>query len=310
MQTTYKRFLVYDLETGGLKSEFNSITEIAIVSVDAITLEIIEEFSVMIKPYIDLSFMDDDPVKESKMLYKNISEKDEDGSKYLTFKGERFTIATAVDAIQEPVRDFYKFIVDNYPSKFLKLTDILKILKDPTHKDVMKMYFNNAYNPEALSVTKINTGMLVSEGVECEEAFESVLQMVQRHKVGNSKPVICGHNIGTLPRRIVLGKEKKPDGFDNPFMEKFFSQNKADWFNSVNELILDTLKMARLRWVELPNYSLGTCANELGLTLKEAHRALPDTIANAKVLIKMLRFFRSNGEGQEKNERKKFNLNY
>ena len=134
--------------------------------------------------------------------------------------------------------------------------------------------------------------------------------MVSRHKIGNAKPIICGHNIGNLPRRFAKGMETKPNGFDNPFMEKFYKQNGADWFFILNDLILDTLQMARLKWTELTAFNLGTCANALGLTLISAHRALPDTIANAKVVIRILRALRSDGTGESKYERQKFNLNY
>ena len=168
MKSPYGRILVYDIETGGLKEDYNSITEIAIVAVDFTTLEIEEEFTVAIKPYMDLSFMCDDPVKQSKLLYKNLSIKDDVGKKFLEFRGERLSVMDVVEAIEEPVRSFIEYINTNYPKKFLKLPDILKLLSNSEHKDVMKLYFNNAYNPEALEVTKITTEFLVKSGVEFE----------------------------------------------------------------------------------------------------------------------------------------------
>jgi DNA polymerase III epsilon subunit-like protein len=150
----------------------------------------------------------------------------------------------------------------------------------------------------------------MEEGVEYVEAFKVVQNFIKTHTVGNSKPIIAGHNIGWLPRRIVKKKEVEPNGFDNPFMEIFFENNKADFFGSVNDLIMDTLQMARLKYWELPSFSLGVVANELGLTLSQAHRALPDTVANAQVLIKMLKSLKGDGSSNTKYTREKFDLNY
>ena len=309
MKSSFKRILVYDLETGGLKVEHNNITELAMVAIDMETLEIVDEMSVAIKPHLILN-PDEDLTKEAKMLYKNLSIKNDDGNKFLQFGDKRLTVMDSVEALLEPLTNFWEYVNKTYTEKFLRLSDILKLLNNANHKDIAKLYFNNAYNPEALEVTKISTKFLIEEGVEYEEAYHKVREMLDKHKVGNSKPIIAGHNIGSLSRRIVKGKEVKPDGFDNPFMEKFFVNNSDDWFFSVNDLIMDTLKMARIKWVELPSYNLGTCANEYGLTLVDAHRALPDTIFNAKVLIKMLRDLRGEGSGSSTYERKKFNLNY
>lgn len=309
MKSPFNRILVYDLETGGLKVEHNNITELAIVAVDSESLEIVEEFSLAIKPHLILE-PSEDLTKEAKMLYKNLSTKSDDGNKYLEFGEKKLTVMNCVDELLEPLTNFWKHVNKTYKKDILKLPEILELLNNANHKHVAKLYFNNAYNPEALEVTHISTKFLIQEGVEYEDAYTQVKEMIARHKVGNSKPIIAGHNIGSLPRRIVKGKEVKPDGFDNPFMEKFFTRNNDDWFFSVNDLILDTLKMARLKWSELPSYNLGTCANEYGLTLVDAHRALPDTIFNAKVLIKMLRDLRGEGSGSSTYERKKFKLNY
>ena len=310
MKTPFKRAIVYDIETGGLNVEHNNITEIAMVAVDLESLEIIDEVSVLIKPRLNLSNRLDDMHNEAKVLYKECSEKNDNGEKFLSFAGNNYTVMDSTEAILEPLKDFHSMIDKMYAKKILSLTDIIKLLQDPRYSDITKLYFNKAYNKEALDVTGISTELLVSDGVEYEEAYNIIKGTIDKHKLGNSKPIIAGHNIGSLPRRILKGKEVKPDGFDNPFMEKFFHENGDCWFSSINDVIIDTLKMARLKWRELPNYALGTCANELGMTLENAHRALPDTIANAKVLIKMLKSLRGEGAGQSTYTRKKFNLNY
>jgi DNA polymerase-3 subunit alpha (Gram-positive type) len=47
----YKRIVVFDLETGGLNIDKHAISEIAMVSVDFETLEIVDTYDALIKPY-------------------------------------------------------------------------------------------------------------------------------------------------------------------------------------------------------------------------------------------------------------------
>ena len=309
MQTNLKKIIVYDLETGGLSSTHNSITEIAMVVIDLEKVSIVDEMSVMIEPRVSLQNINEDSIREAKDLYKRLATKDEDsGIKTLIYGKEKITLKN-IEPLVEGVIAFKKKIESEYKSKVLMLDDI-EYLLDSDLKDIMQIYFDNAYNPQALEVTKIPVKLLIEEGIKYEEAFSKVYNFIKTHTVGNSKPIIAGHNIGWLPRRIVKGKEVAPNGFDNPFMETFFEDNKSDFFASVNDLMIDTLQMARLKYWELPSYSLGVVANELGLTLKEAHRALPDTIANAQVLVKMLKSLKGDGGKSTKYTREKFDLKY
>ena len=71
MQSPYKKVIVYDLETGGLDSKVNAITEIAMVVVDLETLKIEDTFSAIIKPYFDLENRLVDSLKEARAIFKN-----------------------------------------------------------------------------------------------------------------------------------------------------------------------------------------------------------------------------------------------
>ena len=306
MKSKYGRAVVYDLETGGLSTVYNSITEIAMVAIDLESLEIVEEFSLMFKPRVNLNWTTT-PIKDSKILYKNTGIKDQEtGIKTLQFKEHKITLKN-LDPLVEAIKDFYIMIEKQYPSKVLEYDDIVA-LENSEYADIMKCFFDNCYNPQALEVTAITREMIEEEGLLYEEAFKRIKEMIERHTNGNSKPIIAGHNIGSLPRRFVKMKEVAPDGFDNPFMEILFRDNEDDFFFSVDDMIIDTLKWSRLKWTELSNYSLGTCANEVGLTLKEAHRALPDTVANAKFLIKMFQHLRGEGSLKSRYKRRKFNF--
>lgn len=309
MQSPYKRIIVYDLETGGLSCKWNSITEIAMVAIDLETLSIIEEMSVMFKPRLDLTSRQADALKEAKDLFKSLKVKDEEsGLNILQYKEHQITLKN-LEPLIEDIKMFYEFL-DKRGSDIIEYDDLLKLDKDEKYKDIITIFFNKCYHPQALEVTHIPRELLEEEGIGFEEGFAKVKGFISSHTVGNSKPIIAGHNIGSLPRRIVRGKEKGPDGFDNPFMEKFFLDNDDDFFDCINDKIIDTLKEARIKWFELPGYNLGTCANEVGLTLKEAHRALPDTLANANFLIKMLKNLRGEGNQQSKYKRKKYKFQF
>lgn len=291
MQSPFKRIVVYDLETGGFSEAFNSITEIAVVVVDLEELSIVHESSVLLKPYLDLSSIEEDSYKEAKRLYSSLSQKDlETETKGLKFKDQIITLKN-IRELQPELEAFRALVIEE---PFFKYKDFSEF-KGHELEHVFNLYVDFCYNPQALDVTKISLDLLIKEGLEYEAAFEHVLKVIIEHTLGNNKPVLAGHNI------------KK---FDNPFFEKFFTNNSKDLRKLVSTLEIDTLELARLKWFELPSFNLGTCANEVGLTLKEAHRALPDTIANAKVLIKMLKSLRGEGSQKSTYQRRKFNFNF
>ena len=58
---------------------------------------------------------------------------------------------------------------------------------------------------------------------------------------------------------------------------------------SFDGTVLDTLAMAQKLYPELPRYRLGTLCRHLGVSLKNAHRAVNDAKATAKCLLIMLR---------------------
>lgn len=296
MITPYKYIITYDYETGGLNPEINPPTEMALVVIDAITLDIIEEFSIMFRPRIDLSFIMPNTLKEAKRIFTALSYTDNEGGKdlkRLSYKGELLTPRT-VDLMVEDIDKLVAYMNDVRKDTVFTYDQYLEML-ETEHGDIMQIFFNLSYNPEALTVTHMTIEMLLSEGVEMEEGYKQVLEVIEKYSSGVNKPILAGHNIIE---------------FDNKFLEKGFWLIGVDIFKKVRKKMFDTLDEARLKWTEAPAYNLGTVASLLGLTLKEAHRALPDTVANAKVVIAMLRAFRGEGQGQTEYVRRKFNLNY
>lgn len=295
MKSPLQRVLVYDLETGGLNFNYNPITEMAGVVVDLETLDIIEEFSVMFLPRLDLGVMEEEPIKEAKVVFNNLAQKDaETNIKTLYYKGNNVTLKS-LDILIEDIRLWKLHLEKRKNGHIITYDEYLEYQEEGEFRDISKVYFDNCYNPEALEVTHMSIELLLEEGITYEEGFKKINDLIIKHTVGNSKPILAGHNI---------------KGFDNPFMEKFFQGNKSDFLKAVNKFMIDTLEWARVRWFELPSFSLGVCANTLGLTLKEAHRALPDTIANAKFLILLIKSMRGEGSQESTYERRKLKMNF
>ena len=293
MQSPLKTILVYDLETGGFSEIYNPITEFAGVVISTETLEIIEEFSVMFRPRLDLRHIEEEANKEAKKLFKALATKNEESNiNSLYYKGKNITLKS-LETLETDIENFKRLIESRGKNgHVITYEDYLKIL-ETEYSDIAKIYFDFSYSPQALEVTHITLEMMLEEGVEFEEGFRLIKELILRHTIGTAKPILSGHNI----------KE-----FDNPFTAKLFVDNKDDLSKYINKFMIDTLEWVRLRWFELSSFSLGVCANELGLTLKEAHRALPDTVANAKLLIKLIKSLKGEGSQESTYTRRKFDF--
>lgn len=296
MDSPLKKVIVFDLETGGLSHKTNSVTEIAGVVVDTETLQILEEFSVMLRPYLDLRSVLEESNKEAKRLFNELAIPGEEGRvKSLLYKEKEVTLKS-LDVLSQDIDNFNQYLVEKKVKSRLFSYEQYLELKETVHSSIVEIYFNSCYNPQALEVTHISIEQLLKEGVEPQDACDRFKSLITTHTVGTYKPIISGHNI---------------KGFDLPFVEKLFTDSGYEFYKLINSFIIDTLEWVRLRWSSLSSFSLGVCANELGLTLKESHRALPDTIANAKLLIELLKSMRNENGGQTQvYVRRKLDFNY
>lgn len=293
MVSPYKKVIVYDLETGGFNSDINQITEIAMVVVDLETLKIEERYSAVISPLLELQdrFMDSN--KEAKAIFKAVAEKDQETKVSTIQYGGKALTVKQLEEVEKDIDEF-ELLLERKGTTFNY--DAFKVLQASKYANIANLYFDKIYNPQALKVTHMSKDLLVKEGRDINVVVKEVADLFKKYTVGNNKPILAGHNI------------KK---FDNPFLEKFLLRGKHDLNKMICDTqMIDTLEWARLRWFEAPSYSLGVCVNAVGLTLKEAHRALPDTEANAQLLIKMLKGLRGEGSSETKYERRKFNFNF
>lgn len=294
MQSPYKKVIVYDLETGGFDSEINQVTEVAMVVVDLESLKIEDKYTAIIKPQLELTGIHMDTKKEALAIFKAISEKDNDSKiPVINYKGKALS-AKELDEVIEDIDDFAQLLSRKGTSFNAEAIKVL--LGSTKYKDIAKLYFDKTYNPQALKVTHMSSEMLFEEGKEIDVVVEEIKALIDKFTIGNNKPILAGHNI------------KK---FDNAFLEKLLRRKGYDLYHLINDTqMIDTLEWARLKWFDAASHALGVCCNAVGLTLKEAHRALPDTEANAQLLIKMLKGLRGQGSSETKYERRKFNFNF
>jgi DNA polymerase III epsilon subunit-like protein len=265
------------------------------VVIDLETLKIEDKFSCIIKPTFDLESRLMDSTKEARVIFKLVAEKDpETKVASVMYGGKRLTIKD-LEAVETDIQKL-EMLVERKGTQF-DSKQVALLENDAKYGDIAKLYFDKTYNPQALSVTHMSKEMLLNEGIEQDEAIDLITAFIEKYTIGNARPILAGHNI------------KK---FDNPFLEKLLRRKGHDLYKMTNDTqMIDTLEWARMRWFELPSFSLGVCVNASGLTLKEAHRALPDTEANAEFLIVMLKGLRSNGSNsEEKYVRRKFKFNF
>jgi DNA polymerase III alpha subunit (gram-positive type) len=298
MNSPLRKIIVFDLETGGFDYKINSITEAAGVVIDTETLQIIDEMSVMIRPYMDLRSILEESNKEAKRLFNLLATPGEEGKVKSLLYGKKEITLKSLDSMIRDIEVFHEYLSKRKSTqkgvseRIFTYEEYLE-LREGDHKNIAEIYFNSTYNPQALEATHMSIDLLLKEGVSYQEACEKFKNFQLSHTVGTNKPIMAGHNI---------------KGFDLPFMIKLYADCGFDFLKLSNDFILDTLEWARLRWFELSSFSLGVCANTLGLTLKEAHRALPDTIANAKFLVALLKSMRGEGSQESTYVRRKFDF--
>ena len=120
--------------------------------------------------------------------------------------------------------------------------------------------------PEAATNTNHITDDMVEDAPLIKDVIGPFLKFAHN-------TILVGHNIAR---------------FDIPIVEHFAKEcgYRFDF------KILDTLQMAQQSGIELKSYSLASCINHFNLQNENAHRALSDTIANAKLFMKLANYMK------------------
>ena len=156
-------------------------------------------------------------------------------------------------------------------------------------------YDAGAFKVNGLSLRKIQNGK------PSAQVAKEIKEFATKYKNASKKPILAGHNI---------------DKFDNPHLADFLHCHKIDVLKVFENDSIDTLKWARLKWIadpEMSKFNLGVCCKKLGIRLLDAHSAMPDTEANAKMLVSMMKSLRGDGdtiESEKEEERFRDTFNY
>jgi len=136
---------------------------------------------------------------------------------------------------------------------------------------------------------------LLNTGKDGSIVVKECCDFLFKHKIGKNMPVFVGHN---------------SDKFDIPFIANFFDFFKTDLTKYINpDFTIDTMWWSRLRWKESSNYKLGTCCQNAGVELSQAHRALNDARATSELFKYFMRSLRSDSSVVE-NQTKKFRTTF
>lgn len=166
-------------------------------------------------------------------------------------------------------------------------------IKD-TYSSLVKPMDGKVYTEEALEVTGLSLKILEEQGKPLHEVVKEMDDFFAKNNVKN-KGLLGGHNF---------------DGYDKPFLVQMYKDAKKRLDRHLTlENTLDSLVWSKYKWVESPNYKLATCCANYGIELVDAHRALPDTEANAQLIINFLNDLRNGDSGTEKEEQR-FRFNF
>ena len=155
-------------------------------------------------------------------------------------------------------------------SENLEILDTFSILIKPYKEGLI-------YDKGAEVASGISRQMCEENGEDINIACSKMIEFIKKHKFKGKLPIFVGHNIIS---------------FDSEFIINLFEFCEQDLFKYVQGDIEDTIKWARLMFLESTNYKLGTVCQNLDITLQDAHRALVDAESTARVWIKMLKNLR------------------
>lgn len=121
---------------------------------------------------------------------------------------------------------------------------------------------------EALKANGIKLRDVEENGISKKEFIKNMISYFKASMPGNHpslKPVVVGHNIP----------------FDIGFMDELFKNEKVKFRDLIANVYIDTMGDAKRSWPKISSINLGTCCEQAGIELINAHRAMPDVLATA-----------------------------
>jgi DNA polymerase III alpha subunit (gram-positive type) len=194
----------------------------------------------------------------------------------------------------------YDLETGGFDSEKVAITEIAMIAIDgqsleeiERYTTFIKPYADLGYDQQALKATGITMDMIHS-GKDAKVVATEVNDFLKRQGTAmNKKPILCGHNIVK---------------FDNPFLRKLLGLYRKDLDKIINkDMFMDTMWFSRMRMPydqdDFGKHSLGVACSREGIEVIDAHRAMNDTAANARLVVSYLKHLRGKGENVVKQEK-------
>lgn len=157
------------------------------------------------------------------------------------------------------------------------------------YENYVKPYNNLTLDPKALEYTGISTALLAERGIDVKTLYTDLTQIFKDAKVGKSKPILVGHNVG----------------FDIQFLEylpTMFKQTSEHIYSYIEKIPIDTIRLAKLCWMNTyskddKSLTLSACCQRADIEITQAHSAMGDVEATVQLLTFFVNRLQS-GENQ------------
>lgn len=182
----------------------------------------------------------------------------------------------------------------------IALVTLDKNLKEiDRYETYIKPYDDLVVDPDALKANGIKLRDVENSGISKKEAIKNLTTYFKKSSTGNHpsmRPIVVGHNIP----------------FDIGFMDELFKNEKIKFKDLKQNIFIDTMGDATRSWPKINSLNLTACCEQAGISLINAHRAMPDVLATAD----LFRYFnkkliqtssnKNDGEIQNGKSRQKF----
>jgi len=152
--------------------------------------------------------------------------------------------------------------LDPLNDEILEIAAIKLNGKDTKDKFEALLQPTRAIPPDTEKIHGLNEVFLLVNGRPAKAVMKEFMDFV-------GDAIVVGHNIREFDWLFILNHQKKTTGE--------LPQNK----------MIDTLELSR-KMLRLPRYNLGEVASHFGHSIENAHRAMSDTEASAKVFIDLM----------------------
>lgn len=173
-----------------------------------------------------------------------------------------------LDAEKNPITQIAMLAIDG---KTLKEINRFETFVKPYNDLVIT---KDALDATGLKISDIKNGLEIKKVVRLIEIF---IKEVNPNNHPANRSILVGHNVQ----------------FDNQFLNYAFNLVNKDLSKIVSPTSIDTMALAKLAFPKIDSLSLGSVAEKIGVDLIDAHKAMNDVLATAKVFKKFINRLRS-----------------